>query len=65
MFAKENSNGTIFTIDSNNDYANSTAVEFGQMSATHIEIKQGLAAGNSIVVSDVSAWDGQQQVKIN
>ncbi|KPH63793.1 RND transporter [Pseudoalteromonas porphyrae] len=65
MFAKANSTGTIYALDTANEYAQSTTVEFGQMSATHIEIKQGLATGNNIVVSDVSAWDGHQQIKIN
>ena len=65
MFAKQNSNTSVFTIDVTNNLANLTAVEFGQVSNTHIEIKHGLSAGDRIVISDVSSWNDRQQIKIN
>jgi len=65
MFAKQDSNASVFSFDANDNLANLTAVEFGKVSSTHIEIKQGLSAGDRIVISDVSSWDGHQQITLN
>lgn len=65
MFAKQGTQSSVFSLDETNNIANLTAVEFGQVSSTHIEIKQGLTAGDRIVVSDISSWDGHQQIKLN
>jgi len=65
MFAKQNSNASVFSFDAIDNLANLTSVEFGKVSSTHIEIKQGLSAGDRIVVSDVSSWDGHQQITLN
>ncbi|MBU2917386.1 HlyD family efflux transporter periplasmic adaptor subunit [Psychrosphaera sp. F3M07] len=65
MFAKQSSHSTVFSFDEITSIANLTDVEFGQVSNTHIEIKNGLSAGDRIVVSDISSWDDHQQVKLN
>lgn len=65
MFAKQNSASSVFSFDEVNNIARLTAVEFGQISTTHIQINKGLSQGDRIVVSDISSWDGHQQIKIN
>ena len=65
MFAKQDSNASVFSFDATDSLASFTSVTYGKVSSTHIEIKQGLSAGDRIVVSDISSWDGHQQIKLN
>jgi HlyD family secretion protein len=36
-----------------------TPVQIGRVSANTVEIKGGLQPGDGIILSDTSAWDGQ------
>lgn len=65
MFAKTGSHSTVFSFDETTSIAKLTAVEFGQVSNTHIEIIKGLSPGERVVISDISTWDGHQQIKLN
>lgn len=55
----------VYLVDENGTLANKHEVTFGQASSTFIEIKSGLTAGQEIIVSDVSAWEQHQQIRIN
>ena len=59
MFAKANSTGSVYLIDQDNGVT-PTQVQYGRSSQTHIEIKNGLSAGDNVVVSDVSSWKEKQ-----
>ena len=65
MFAKSYGDSHVYLIDSNGDLANKHGVIFGKSSNTYIEIKGGLSLGQEIIVSDVSAWETHQQIRIN
>jgi HlyD family secretion protein len=65
MFAKSYGDSQVYLIDSNGDLANKHSVTFGKSSNTYIEIKTGLTLGQEIIVSDVSAWETHQQIRIN
>jgi HlyD family secretion protein len=65
MFAKSYGDSYVYLIDSNGDLANKHGVIFGKSSNTYIEIKDGLSLGQEIIVSDVSAWETHQQIRIN
>ena len=65
MFAKTGLHSTVFSFDETTSIAKLTAVEFGQVSNTHIEIIKGLSPGERVVISDISTWDGHQQIKLN
>lgn len=65
MFAKSYGDSHVYLIDSNGDLANKHGVIFGKSSNTYIEIKDGLSLGQEIIVSDVSAWETHQQIRIN
>jgi HlyD family secretion protein len=41
------------------------AVKLGRTSVSTIEVLQGLAAGDQVILSDMSAWDGHDRVKLN
>jgi len=41
------------------------AVKLGRTSVSTIEIREGLQVGDQIILSDMSAWDGHERVKLN
>jgi len=61
--AQENASGTVFRVKDNK--AARVKVVFGRASASTIEIRSGLAPGDRVIVSDDSAWDKFEQIKIN
>lgn len=65
MFAKSYGDSHVYLVDSNGNLANKHSVTFGKSSNTFIEIKNGLTLGQEIIVSDVSAWETHQQIRIN
>lgn len=65
MFAKSFGQAQVYLLNSEGDTANRQDVIFGQTSTKYIEIKSGLKAGQSIIVSDVSNFEEHQQIKIN
>ena len=40
-------------------------VKLGRTSVSTIEIMQGLEVGDQVILSDMSAWDGHERVKLN
>ena len=40
-------------------------VRFGRASINTIEIVEGLEPGDQVVLSDMSAWDGRDRVRLN
>ena len=65
MFAKSYGDSHVYLLDRNGDIANRHSVTFGKSSNNFIEIKTGLTLGQEIIVSDVSAWETHQQIRIN
>lgn len=60
--AQELSAGTVFRVT--DDRATRVQVEFGRASATHIEIRRGLAANDRVIVSDDAAYDKHDEIKL-
>ncbi|CAM3318347.1 HlyD family secretion protein [Shewanella violacea] len=65
IFIKSYSEADVYVIDENGEYANKKSIKFGQMSTRYIQIQEGLAMGESIIVSDASSWEKHSQIKIN
>ena len=64
MFANNFSLSNIYLLDNEGRYANKHQVKFGHMSSQYIQIENGLAEGQSIIVSDSSSWQQHQQIQI-
>lgn len=65
MFAKNDTTSKVYVLDQASQYAVKRDITYGQTSNQFIEIKSGLKPGDSIVVSDVTAWQTHQKVSIN
>lgn len=63
-YGAENAMVGLFKVDPNTGYAHRVNVRFGRASVNTIEVLQGLAVGDSVVISDMSAWDNVSRVKL-
>jgi HlyD family secretion protein len=70
-FAQENSTMSLFKVQPGCQIpqmdcdAVRTQVKFGRSSVSTIEVLQGLQPGDQVVLSDMSAWDAHDRVRLN
>jgi HlyD family secretion protein len=60
--AQEHTAGSVFRLDAGG--ASRVRVRFGRSSVTTIEVVEGLRAGDRVITSDMSAWDGFDHVQL-
>ena len=53
----------LFKVVEGGSYAVRTQVELGRSSVNTVEIKRGLAVGDTVILSDMSQWDAVDRVK--
>jgi HlyD family secretion protein len=56
---------TLFRLEPDGRHAARVPVKLGRASVTAIEILQGLAPGDQVVLSDTSAWDKADRIRID
>jgi HlyD family secretion protein len=65
VFGQPNSTITLFKIDSDGKGATRVPVKLGRGSVTTIEVLDGLKVGDRVILSDMSAWDGRDRIRLN
>lgn len=65
MFANEQSEAFAYLLAEDGSQADKVKINFGKTSTKYIQITSGLAVGNNIIISDVSAWEKQQSISVN
>jgi HlyD family secretion protein len=65
VFGQPNSQITLFKIDETGKYANRVQVKLGRSSVNTIEIVEGLQIGDRVILSDMSAWDNYDRIRLN
>jgi len=63
-FGQENSSVTVFKVEADGDHARRVPVKFGRSSVSQIEVREGLQAGDRIILSDMSPWDTVDRVRL-
>jgi multidrug efflux pump subunit AcrA (membrane-fusion protein) len=63
-FAQNNVSSMLYRLDPKDRSATKIKVDFGQGSADYIQITSGLQAGDKIILSDSTAWQGADQIEI-
>jgi HlyD family secretion protein len=63
-FGQEQSTVGLFKIDPATSEASITQVQLGRSSVNTIEVKGGLAEGDQVVLSDMSAWDTFDRIRL-
>ncbi len=54
----------LFKLESDGKYASRVPVKLGRTSVNAIQILQGLAVGDRVIISDMSQWDNVERVKL-
>jgi HlyD family secretion protein len=65
VFGQQDSTVSLFKVDSDGKYASKVKVTFGRSSVNTIEIKDGLKVGDKVILSDMSAYDAYDRIKLN
>jgi HlyD family secretion protein len=63
-FGQERNTITLFKLDGEGASAVRTQVRLGRSSVNTIEILDGLSEGDRVILSDTSAWDNQDRVRL-
>lgn len=61
---RDNDTMNLFRIQEGSDVAVRTPVKFGKSSIAQIEVVNGLSRGDRVVLSDTTAWDNYDEVRI-
>ncbi len=65
VFGQQDSTVQLFKIDPDGKYATKVKVTFGRSSVNTIEVKDGLKVGDKVILSDMSAYDAYDRIKLN
>lgn len=65
VFGQPNSQITLFKLEPDEKYANRIPVKLGRTSVNTIEIVEGLHVNDKVVLSDMSAYDAQNRIRLN
>jgi HlyD family secretion protein len=63
-FGQEQSTVGLFRLQSDGTAAR-TPVTLGRSSVNTVEVRSGLAVGDQVILSDMSAWDGFDRIRLN
>jgi len=65
VYGQENATVTLFKVDPDGKFAHQVKVTFGKRSVSYIEVKSGLNVGDKVILSDMSAYDAYDRIKLN
>jgi len=65
VFGQPNSTISIFKIDADGKGASRVPVKLGRTSVNTIEVLDGLKVGDRVILSDMSAMDGHDRIRLN
>jgi HlyD family secretion protein len=65
VFGQQESTVQLFKLEPDGKYANKVKVQLGRSSVNTIEIKDGLKVGDQVILSDMSAYDSYDRIKLN
>ena len=65
VFGQPNSLISIFKLSPDGKEANRIQIRIGRVSVQTVEIVDGLKVGDKVILSDMSAWDGKDRLRLN
>jgi HlyD family secretion protein len=65
VYGQPESTISLFKIQPGGEYALRTQVELGKGSVNYFEIRNGLQEGDQVILSDMSAWDNYDRIRLN
>jgi HlyD family secretion protein len=64
-FGQDAATISLFKVDPTTGEAQRTQVQLGRSSVTSVEILKGLKPGDQVILTDMSAWDAYDRVRVN
>jgi HlyD family secretion protein len=64
-YSQQNSTISLFKLVDDGAYAVRVQVAIGATSVNEVEIKEGLVPGDRVILSDTSAWDDNDRIRLN
>jgi len=64
VYAQRDSRISLFRIEADGIHASRVQVSIGQTSVNEIEILEGLQPGDQVILSDMSAWDDHDRIRL-
>ncbi len=64
VYSRPESSGSVFKFLPDSNIAERVSVKYGRTSSDTIEILEGLAPGDRIILSDTSDWDDHAQIRV-
>jgi HlyD family secretion protein len=64
-FGQDAATISLFKVDPTTGEATRTQVQLGRSSVTSVEIVKGLKPGDQVILTDMSAWDAYDRVRVN
>ena len=65
VFGQQDSTVQLFKVEPDDKYADKVKVTFGKSSVNTIEVKNGLQVGDKVILSDMSAYDSYDRIRLN
>lgn len=65
VHAREDAVSMLFKLDADGEQASLAPVRLGKVSVNRVEVRSGLSAGDRVILSDMSAWDGYERVRLD
>jgi HlyD family secretion protein len=65
VFGQQNATVQLFRVDPDGKFANKVKVTFGKTAVNSIEVTDGLKVGDKVILSDMSAYDAYDRIKLN
>lgn len=65
VFGQQDSTVQLFKLEPDGKYANKVKVAFGRVSVNYIEVKDGLKVGDKVILSDMSAYDSYDRIRLD
>jgi HlyD family secretion protein len=63
-FGQEHSHVSLFKVEPDGTHASRVSVMLGRSSVNAVEVLEGLAEGDRVILSDMSAWDGVDRIRL-
>lgn len=64
IHAREDSMMVLFRLEEDQTHASRVQVQVGKVSVSTIEIRAGLGEGDTVILSDMSAWDAYERIRL-
>jgi HlyD family secretion protein len=65
VFGQPESTVSLFKIEPDGKYADRVQVQLGRASVNTIEVRKGLNVGDRVILSDMSAYDSDERIRLN